>query len=401
MSLKALKVIFYLLLIPAIFVSVYLLFQHYSIASGKSPETDLCYAIFGKGCAAAALTSYSVFLKIPVGGWGLIYLALIGTYFLLNDFLDGDECVQIAFWISFGGIAVSLFYLSFMIIYPMFFCPFCTVFHFLNFGLFIALKRVSGKSFKELAKGLFKALGIVFLAKPVSAKFPQWKWLLIVFPVIIALSFYQWSLIQGLNTTINKLANYNPLLEVEDFELQKVWDVKVSPEDPLLGPENAPVNLVVFSDFQCTMCGMFASNLIPLIQYNKGRLNIRFKYFPLSSDCNPLVTENLHPFACEAARAAQAAHLQGRFWEYHDSIYVSGVIKSEDELFQLARILNLDMEKFASDYHSDNCQEKINSDILEGNRLKLEGTPTVFLNGRIVKRMSRDNINFLVKFIAN
>lgn len=400
MSQKTFKGIFYFLLIPAIFVSVYLLFQHYSIAAGKSPETDLCYAIFGKGCAAAALTGYSVFLKIPVGGWGLIYLVLLGTYFLLNDFFEGDECIQIAFWVSFVGIAVSLLYLSLMIIYPMFFCPFCTVFHVLNFGLFLALKKVSGKSFKELAGGLFKALGIVFLAKAASKEFPGWKWLLIVFPVIIALPLYQWSLIQGLNTTINKLASYNPLFEVEDFESGKVWDVKITPEDPLLGPENAPVNLVVFSDFQCSMCEIFASNLIPLIRYNKGRLNIRFKYFPLSSVCNPLATEDLHPFACEAARAAQAAHLQGRFWEYHDSIYANGVIKGEEELFDIARILNLDMEKFASDYHSDYCQEKINSDILEGNRLKLEGTPTVFLNGRMVKRMSQDNINFLAKFIS-
>ncbi|MDP3358466.1 MAG: thioredoxin domain-containing protein [Lutibacter sp.] len=394
----------YLVVIIGLFVSGYLLFNHYSILAGKPFETDLCSVVFGKGCDAAAFSGVSNFMKIPVGGWGMVYLGILGCYLLMSQLLfkkGNNEIIQLSFWISFVGVFFSLFYVMIMALNPMLFCPFCAVFHILNFTLFFLVKKLSGASFRELFKGLLKALGIVFLAKPVPAHFSKWKWLAFIFPVLLALSVYQWALIEGLNVRIEKLASYDPLVELEKFEAKKVWDIQVSPEDPLFGPEDAPVSLIVFSDFQCSLCEMFASNFKYLIEKNKGKLNIRFKYFPLSSQCNPVTTDDLHPLACKAARAAEAAHRQGKFWEYHDALFEKGIDKNPEVFFEVAQSLILDMDKFKTDFESKSSQEKINADIKEGNRLGLEGTPTVFLNGREVRELSQTNINFLVKYLAH
>lgn len=393
----------YLVILIGIFISGYLLFSHYALYAGKPLETDLCSVIFKKGCDASAYSSVSQFLKIPVGGWGIIYLAIIGCYLLMSQFLydnNKNEIIQLAFWISLSGVFLSLFFIVIIILNPIFFCPFCAVFHFLNFILFFLIKKLTGKSFLELTKGFVNALGMVFLGKK-THNFSNWKWLTVFFPLLLGLSIYQWSLMQGLNITNEKLASYDPLIELEKFEARKIWDIPFSKDDPILGPIDAPVTLVVFSDFQCDLCEMFSTNFKHLVEYNKGQLNIVFKYFPLSSACNPIVTDDMHPLACNAARAAEAAHQQDKFWEYHDSMFQLGINDNPEVFFEIAQSIGLNLDSFKSDYESKICQEKISLDVMEGLGLEIDGTPTAFLNGRKIRVLSKNNINFLVKFLAH
>jgi protein-disulfide isomerase len=262
------------------------------------------------------------------------------------------------------------------------------------------IRKISKKAFPELIKGFKNALGIVFLAKSTPPDFNKLKWLAIVFSFILGLVIYQWILMQEQNIRIEQFANYNPLNEIEQFESNEIFDIKLSDDDPLLGNVNAPVTMVVFSDFQCSLCEMFASNFKYLLDYNKGKLNIRFKYFPLSSTCNPLLKDKLHPLACESARAGEAARLQGKFWEYHDALFTYGHVKNEEQLFEIARNMNLEMTRFKVDYYSNRGTNKIEMDIQEGIRLNIEGTPTAFLNGRKLTNLSEKNINFLIKFLS-
>jgi len=388
----------------AIFVTGYLLFHHYSILAGKQSGSDLCSVIFGKGCLVAALSNFSVFMKIPVGGWGMIYLVILLCLIAFSQLFassEPDEFIQIAFWISLTGILFSLFYVILMIVVPVLFCPFCTIFHVLNFTLFFLIKKITQKTFPDLIKGFANGLGIVFWANPIHAEFKKWKWVGFIFPFLLGLSVYQWTLLKGQNIRIDKLSGYNPLAELEQFEANEVFDIQISPDDPLLGPADATVSLIVFSDFQCNVWEMFATNFKYLLSYNKGKLNIRFKYFPLSSECNSLTKENMHPLACKAARAAEAARLQGRFWEFHDSLFAPGAIKNEEQLFNVATMLNLDLDQFKADYNSEACHNKIKTDIQEGIRLKIDGTPTAFLNGRKLTKLSENNINLLIRFLSN
>lgn len=392
----------YIVILLAFIISGYLLYYHLSIVAGNFPESDHCSVIFGKGCLVATLSRFSVFMKIPVGGWGIIYLVILLcliTFSQLFNSGESDEFIQIAFWISFVGALVSLFFILLMIAFSHLFCPYCSIFHLLNFTLFFIIKKLTEKPFSQLLSDLVKALTNFFLAKPMSEQFNKLKWMAFIFPIILSLAVYQWILMQEQNIKIEKLSDYDPLKEIEQFELNEIFELQSSPDDPLYGAADAPVSLVVFSDFQCSMCNMFASNFKYLIDYNKEKLNIRFKYFPLSSTCNSLIEENFHPLACESARASEAARLQGKFWEYHDSLFAMGTLKDKEQLFDIAKMLNLDMDKFKVDYNSEACSNKINQDIQEGIRLKIEGTPTAFLNGRKLNKLSENNINLLVKFL--
>jgi protein-disulfide isomerase/uncharacterized membrane protein len=393
----------YSIIVIGLFISGYLLLHHYALVAGKPLETDLCSALFNKGCTAAAFSNLSVFMKIPVGGWGIIYLSVLGSYIFFSHILvekEPDEIVQLAFWIAFIGNLFSLFYMVNMILHPVYFCPFCALFHILNFILFFLIKKISKKSLPELIRILVQGMGIVFLAKPISNKFNNWKWLAFLLPLVLSISIYQWSLMKGLNIRIDKLESYQPIAELEKFDNETLYDLNLLGDDAILGSLDAPVTLVVFSDFQCSLCKMFSTNFAPLVGYNKEKLNIIFKHFPLCSDCNPLVKNNLHPLSCQAAQAAEAARLQGKFWEYHDLLFETEIKNDSKVFFDVAQKLGLEMDKFKMDFESETTKDKINKDIEEGLRLKLDGTPSAFLNGKRIQVLNQNNINFLTKYLA-
>lgn len=393
----------YFIIALGLFVSGYLMFNHFALSIGKPLESNLCMAVFGKGCDVAVLSGSSQFMKISLGGWGIIYLIVIGSNLLMSQLFysnEKKETTQIAFWISLLGALFSIYFLVLMLLNPILFCPFCAIFHILNFILLYLTKRLTKTSLSDLFKGLLTAMGILFLAKNTSSKFARLKWLTIILPIIFGLTIYQWVHMQGIINTNEKLANYDPLIEIEKFEAKQVWDINILQSDPILGPKDAPVTLVVFSDFLCPTCAMFATNFEHLLAYNNGKLNIVFKYFPLSTSCNPITINDLHPLGCNAARASYAAQQQRKFWEYHDIIF-QNIITKEDMFVTMAQSIGLNIEQFKLDYNSIDASNKISQDVNEGLRLKINGTPTAFLNGREIDELSQNNINYLVKFLAH
>jgi protein-disulfide isomerase len=310
------------------------------------------------------------------------------------------ELIETAFWISIIGLGASIYYTIQMIINPVLLCPFCLIFHFLNLIIFFLTKGLTQKSFLDLAVGLKSGIRFIVVGKPMNTTFESWKWFPFLFVIIFNLATFQWIRIEGMDQTIQKLANYSPLEALEEFDARPIESIPNSEYDPVIGNNKAPVELVVFSDFQCDICNMFAENFKHLLDYNEGALSIRFKYFPLSSGCNPKVVKDLHPLACKSAMAAQAAHLQGMFTPFHDALYnIESKEKGDETFFDLAKQIGLDFDAFKNDFYSEECQKKIETDIDEGIRLGVDGTPTVFLNGRQITDLRPENINFLVRYL--
>lgn len=145
------------------------------------------------------------------------------------------------------------------------------------------------------------------------------------------------------------------------------------------GNPNAPVTLEEFGDFQCPPCAMLSE---PINQFEKNyRPNLRvvFHNFPLA----------VHAHAREAALVAEAAGLQGRFWEMHDLLYREQAIWSKATdvrtLFNsYAGILNLDVERFKRDMDGEQASERVAADQKQGASLGVQNTPTIFLNNRAV-----------------
>jgi protein-disulfide isomerase len=163
----------------------------------------------------------------------------------------------------------------------------------------------------------------------------------------------------------------------------------------VLGNANAPVTLEEFGDFECPPCGLVHPVLKNLeTEFGPTRLRIIFREFPL-------VPAHVHALA--AARAAEAAGLQGKFWEMHDMIYEHQ--KDWHEAFDVrpifegyAKTIGLDMEQFQRDNTSEAVERRIFLDGKRGHSLGVQGTPTVFMNGREVpfQSLQQDELRKLI-----
>ncbi len=146
------------------------------------------------------------------------------------------------------------------------------------------------------------------------------------------------------------------------------------------GNAKAPITLEEFGDFQCPPCGLLHPVLKTMEHEFGPRLRIIFREFPLVPT---------HQFALAAARSAEAAGMQGKFWEMHDMLYENQ--KSWSNAFDVRPIfegnatkIGLDLEKFRRDLASETVAQRIFQDGKRGRSLGVTGTPTVFINGREV-----------------
>jgi protein-disulfide isomerase len=141
--------------------------------------------------------------------------------------------------------------------------------------------------------------------------------------------------------------------------------------EPSLGPTNAPVTIVEFSDFQCPYCRQAQGTLKRLMAAYEGKIKLVFRDFPL---------RNIHPQAQKAAEAAQCAAEQQKFWPYHDKLFASTSFQME-ELKKFAQELELNLEQFTTCLDSNKHAPGIDADMQAGQQAGVNATPTFFVNG--------------------
>jgi protein-disulfide isomerase len=192
--------------------------------------------------------------------------------------------------------------------------------------------------------------------------------------------------------------------------------VPVAPEAPgtpdaesphIRGGANAPVTIEEFGDFQCLPCAELFPTLAKVEEDYGERLRVVFRHKPLRK----------HEHAVLAACAAEAAGLQGRFWEMHDLLFQNSLrwtkgvdtvgtdapasrrlqskvlaLEAEvrDVFVRYAELLQLDVERFKKDMDSDEVKARVESDRARGDKLGIDRTPTLYLNGRLLSVSHRD-----------
>ncbi len=145
-------------------------------------------------------------------------------------------------------------------------------------------------------------------------------------------------------------------------------------DSPRLGPDDAPVTMVVFGDFECPFCARGNETVEDLRKHYGERLRVVYKHTPLP----------FHSHAYVAARAAVAAHAQGKFWPFHDALYARKARFDGDDLNDIAREVGLNMKKFRKSMESLELDASIEADQALAMSLGVSGTPAYFVNGRPV-----------------
>ncbi len=180
------------------------------------------------------------------------------------------------------------------------------------------------------------------------------------------------------------------ILLVSNRDERNVQLVSVNPvhefnltDAPTKGPANAPVTITVFSDFECAFCARLPKILDQVAAEYPNEVRIAFKHYPLRS----------HEFALPAAEAAVAAQLQGKFWEFHDRLFLHFNELDEGRVRKIATDLGLDITRFEKDRNADRTTSLIEADRREGYQSGVSGTPALFING---KKQYRRDMNSVV-----
>jgi protein-disulfide isomerase len=139
----------------------------------------------------------------------------------------------------------------------------------------------------------------------------------------------------------------------------------------MVGDAAAPVTLVEFFDYGCPACVQLKPTIDQVFKENQSRLKVYYKMYPLVAK---------HPDSMGAAKAALAAHAQGKFHAMHDIIFAKFGAQKADDLRGYAQQIGLDMGKYAADFAA--AEARVKADMQDGEAVGVDGTPTLFLNGR-------------------
>ena len=156
------------------------------------------------------------------------------------------------------------------------------------------------------------------------------------------------------------------------YELSKeVYTVALG-SSPWKGAQDAPVTLVVFSDFECVHCGTLAESLETMLKTFPGAIKVVFKNYIIP----------YHKNSEYAAMAALAAGEQGKFWEMHDLLFKNQAVLGKEAITGFAGSLKLDLTEFEKSLASQELKDKIEQDRVQGKTLNIQNLPTTFINGR-------------------
>lgn len=160
-------------------------------------------------------------------------------------------------------------------------------------------------------------------------------------------------------------------------------NILIRPNSTQISTSSAKATLVEFADFQCPACATAHPTVKQILKENKGKVNFVYRHFPLPQHKNARIS----------AQAAEAAGIQGKFWEMYDKLYENQSSWSEsnsalDIFTDYAKDLELDIDQFKKDIENNELADKIQKDANDGNTLGVNSTPTFFLNNQKVENLA-------------
>jgi protein-disulfide isomerase len=210
-------------------------------------------------------------------------------------------------------------------------------------------------------------------ARRIRPQLPRWPNTVLL--VLLGLSLFGAGLLTGwymwgVGNAV--AAQENPGEQVQISENLTRYDVPLD-DDPVLGPQDAPITVVAFSDYQCPYCKQWHDDAFErLMQEYEGKIRFVFRDFPLN---------NIHPQAAPAAQAANCANEQGAFWEYHNALFSYKYDFGEQAYEQYALDLGLDAAALMECLRSGRYAGEVDADLQFAAEFGIRSTPTFFVNG--------------------
>ncbi len=346
-------------------LSVILTFHFYEIRGIGGHFKSACNLGSSINCdLVAASRSAELFAGYPLSsfaaGWFL-------TFFIVSLFNFQKywrrEAIRATFGLSFIGVLISGYYLWMMKFKLHTLCLYC-----LGLDLCLLVAFLISISLKP--------------ERPWSNPFDRSKWMTFLgiglgshLAMVVALSWQDQ----------NELRSADIKEAADSILASTATQVQIDESSPNIGPKDAPITIVEFSDFQCPFCRIGALTINELLYRYPGKVRIVFKNYPLDQKCNSEFPQTMHPSACEAARNALCAHEQGKFQEAYEALFEKQGSLAEGRVAGLLNELNLDTSRLSVCAEAPQTALQITRDITEGKALGISGTPTFFVNGHRVE----------------
>ncbi len=367
-----------------------LMLTSYHLSQGKDPWKlfQMACGTDGGGCAQVLASGWAVLPGgIPLAALGFLYFGGLGLWFLIvgQAYRRGRFWEGVPFAAQIAGALASVFLAGVMLTRIQAICWWCLISHVINFALlFVAWKawpRDDGYSNEPARPSPRLALAGVLLVVALGS-----------------LTLQRIILEQAKGAA--RQANEYARTFYEDVDLQRYLSQRqqprpltIRPDDPVRGNPAAPHTVVVFSDFQCPGCRGFAEfserELLPRFG---NQLRLVYKHFPLEQECNPGMQGTVHPQACEAAFAAEAARELGgaqAFWKMHDLLFARQGGLEQAPWADLGRLVGVDGAVVAQRVAQRAGLNRVLQGVQLGQNVRIDHTPTIFFDGRPVDDWSR------------
>ncbi len=377
-----------LILLCFVAAGISLMLTSYHLSGGKEP-----WALFKLACDAQKGGCASVLASpwaagpagIPTALLGAAYFGALGLWYLIvgGARASGRPWQLLPLILNVLGALFSVFLISVMVGSLHAVCWWCLLSHLINFALLF------------LGWRLYRQAPLDGYAWPPFRLGFAW----ILLSIAWAALCLQGLAVSSLRTSATAANEYARTF-YEDADLQRYLQqraasqqIPIRPDDPVRGNPRAAHTVVVFSDFECPGCRSFAtffeSQVLPAMG---DRLRVVYKHFPLSPECNRNLPQVIHPAACAAAEAAEAARQLGgpeAFWKMHDALFRAQDSLGEAPWAALAAEAGVDPARLTAILESHAHRTRIQEDADLGARMQLRQTPTVFFDGKPLQDWQR------------
>jgi len=386
-----------------ILLSLYLLVQHTRLKAGIQGGPSLCSIGGVFNCEVIDSSPYSEVAGIPLAGIGAVFFAFCLFVLLTSTGARRKagllSSVMLALLVVALGIDLILFGIQAFTIKN--FCLFCLLTYVCNLFLFVGTVQAFGPEGK-FSLGKVKST-FRFSGEGTEFSVPS---LVIVLVGVLCVT----TMVALVPSFVRTDSPHNEKVQdamvqfFENWKKQPNRNIEFKDGDGTMGNPGSRVRVTIFSDFECPHCRKAAFTLGSALHPIKDRVFLVFKHFPLDSTCNPLLQYQLHAHACELARLGYCAKKKGKFWEFHDKVFLN---MDEEDIKKGTAHIKSQLKDVFSEKEYDDCQKNpaaiknTEQDIQLGRELGIQGTPSLFINGKkFAIPLSVENLQKMIQLEA-